>query len=231
MAELSIATQGALAEAAGVDRDTVGNVLDSKTKPYPGTRAKLARALQWPADWLDYVRRGEDVPPLDRPRVPPADAMMDLAGGRSDDFRSGESLRHEEIRELEFEAAALVAASTSAAGLQLKTATRSDEVGADFAVVRDDRVVGVVEVKTALSGRGVRELTDQLQALRLRTSVTFSDDVAVICLLVGPLASDLAGLAEDEFEKLHDVFGITVAVGDEQLRWALEQVASEASDE
>lgn len=83
-----------------------------------------------------------------------------------------------------------------------------------------------MEVK-APSRHAMRMVATELQALRLRTSVRLGERVAVIGFLAEPNAAAIADDFSWLLEELQKDYGVTVATNDDQLRWALEQMAGD----
>lgn len=73
-------TQAELASAAGVDTKTIGSLETRGRWPIARTRARIEKALRWPAGELDRLATEEPQPPVPRDildaieaNVPPAD--------------------------------------------------------------------------------------------------------------------------------------------------------------
>lgn len=84
MTQAGFASQGALADAADVSRETVNNLLGQKVDADPSTLAKLAKACRVSVpivEWRFSVEGGVQEPPNALGWITEAQAALDRAAG------------------------------------------------------------------------------------------------------------------------------------------------------
>lgn len=194
MAEVGITSYTDLATAAGVDADTITNVLDGRVNPQRRTRTSLGKALGWPPDWLDYLRDGE------RPPDPTEDYRF--AYKSSDDLRDVPS---EDIQRLEEYARSRLEAEHQQRTRRLREvaeaalADRGWSVGVEEQGFIDTVAVWpdgthkslIIEVKATTSGRERDQVSEALGRLMMvRASDTPEEEYGSRLILVTDLPID-----------------------------------------
>ena len=225
-----------LADAAGVHRDTIGNILSGRTDGSPATLSKLARALQWPEDRLDYVRRGETPPP--ETKLGRGEAAIIVEDPRTE-HRSGlpsSPGTPPHAWETLFGYGAIFSDAVRDAGMVPLVAMHLDDVRGDRPggeIRHEGETVALLEIKLVVGETVSRDQmaawTDRLKSLRLDTTVIRGESVAVIGWFVGEHAEAALEPYGDELERLHEVYDIHVPIGRKQLRGSLDEIAKGAT--
>lgn len=237
MAELGIGRFNKdLAEVSGVGVVAIGKLLNESTdRPQGRTLKAIPEALPWPPGWLDYVRRGEEVPPDDEQReasrrvTKAVSDAVDPKNWPDPDYRSGAAYEAavQDFYVAAFEVGTKLANMARDTGVISTIGHRKGRIDADLIV--DGETVGVLEVKMwraddPLPPDVMLSWSEQLQARQLRMTAAHDRDVAVVGWFTEPRIEELVEEYSDYFDELVEL-GITIAVGDEQLQWALERVA------
>lgn len=197
MAEVGINSYTDLATAAGVDADTITNVLDGKVNPQRRTRTSLGKALGWPPDWLDYLRDGE------RPPDPTAEYRFT--------YKSNDDLRNvaaEDVQRLEEYARSRLQAEHQGRTRRLREIVEAELVKRGWSVGLEDDAgfidtVAVwpegnaksliIEVKATTSGKERDQVSEALGRLMMvRASDTPEEEYGSRMVLVTDLPIDRA---------------------------------------